>query len=470
MKIAMLISGCGSATLFAALVVRMAPLHAAPPVATTPRPVSPSPTVPARFQPVGAGSCSARACHGGAEPMTGSSVLRTEHTTWILRDRHAQAYQVLGAERSRKIVERLGWKSPANQEERCLACHATPVHGLPDREAEPIRQDGVGCESCHGPSSRWISEHTTYTWARDRATGQAAGRFGMIPVDQLTVRARTCAGCHVGSPAEPENGYPLPRDVNHDLIAAGHPRLAFELSSYLDRMPRHWPERETQARTWAVGQVETAAAALDLLADRVTRAKADPDRTPWPEFSEYSCYECHFPLDGKSGGRSRNRAPGELGQPTWGGWSTPMLIELAKPQAGAALPNLESDLAELRRAMRLPAPPIGSKPDQVNVGPMARRISAALDLWLQNGADRAFDRDRLVATLGKPHDYGQGRPLAGWDQAAQLYLALRTLNLGDGGASPPGGPIDKALDAELRDLRCRLLFPPGLDGPKGFQP
>jgi hypothetical protein len=30
------------------------------------------------------------------------------------------------------------------------------------------------------------------------------------------------------------------RDVNHDLIAAGHPRLSFELSAFMATMPPHW--------------------------------------------------------------------------------------------------------------------------------------------------------------------------------------------------------------------------------------
>src|SRR5436305_1284009 len=56
--------------------------------------------------PRGAGSCSATACHGRTEPA-GAKILRDEHTTWLTRDRHADAFNVLFEERARSIVARL---------------------------------------------------------------------------------------------------------------------------------------------------------------------------------------------------------------------------------------------------------------------------------------------------------------------------------------------------------------------------
>ena len=463
MKIALFLAGCAGVLVVIALGSFFAPTAASPPAPFAAPAMAPAPI---RSEVVGAGSCAARACHGGPEPIAAPTyglrpVRRTEHTTWILEDRHSRAYQSLRSRRSVDMIDRLGWKAPAHREARCLACHATPTRGLAGREAEEIRQEGVGCESCHGPASRWISEHTTVAWGTNRRAGWDGRDFGMTPIDHLGVRAQNCAGCHVGAPADPAGGYPIPRDVNHDMIAAGHPRLAFELSSFLDRMPRHWAEREPQAGTWAVGQVATARAALDLLADRADRAKVHPDDTPWPEFSEYSCFECHFQLDGKPGWRAKNRAPGELGQPTWGSWSTPMLAELARPEARAGLPPIESSLSEIRQAMRLPAP----APDAASAP--ARRASVALAAWLRGAEGRPFSRDSLSTTLGSPRDHAQNRAFSGWDHAAQYYLALRTLNLGDGGMAPP---LDRALEVELRDLRHRLLFRRGYDSPRGFTP
>src|SRR5947209_13485937 len=101
-------------------------------VAGTPAAVPAAAAAPAGAgsEPTGAGSCAARACHGSPRPVADLSILRNEHTTWIVRDRHAQAYQVLHEPRSADIVRKLGWPGPAHREGRCLACHATPTGAL----------------------------------------------------------------------------------------------------------------------------------------------------------------------------------------------------------------------------------------------------------------------------------------------------------------------------------------------------
>src|ERR1700754_2478308 len=56
---------------------------------------------------VGPGSCSATACHGGIRPASGSRILQNEYSTWVLQDKHAQAYKALQtpvAERMAKIM------------------------------------------------------------------------------------------------------------------------------------------------------------------------------------------------------------------------------------------------------------------------------------------------------------------------------------------------------------------------------
>src|SRR5207302_8379860 len=142
---------------------------------------------------------------------------------------------------------------------------------------EVLRQDGVGCESCHGPAERWLGAHTRYGWDR-LSPSEKETRFGMRPTKALDKRVGICVDCHVGSPG---------RDVNHDLIAAGHPRLSFEFGAYLANMPHHWKgSKQTQgpdydATAWAIGQVASGQAALALLSDRASRQTA-----PWPEFAE----------------------------------------------------------------------------------------------------------------------------------------------------------------------------------------
>src|SRR5437660_1732111 len=72
------------------------------------RPETILPAVPSRW--AGTASCSARACHGGIDPVA-EPVLRNEYTTWVTRDRHQQAFLVLFDERSQRIARNLGIKN-----------------------------------------------------------------------------------------------------------------------------------------------------------------------------------------------------------------------------------------------------------------------------------------------------------------------------------------------------------------------
>ena len=90
---------------------------------------------------------------------------------------------------------------------------------------------------------------------------------------------------------------PKRRDVNHDLIAAGHPRLNFEFAAFSTNLPPHWNTKRTKpadpAQAWKVGQAMSAHAAADLLA---YRACPKAGSAPWPEFAEYDCFACHREL------------------------------------------------------------------------------------------------------------------------------------------------------------------------------
>src|SRR5262249_40890342 len=148
---------------------------------------------------------------------------------------------------SRQIVSKLaGGKDPAiaaHADPRCLACHTTPRPAKVLKVTAWMNPDGIGCEACHGPAEKWLGPHTTCSWSGlDPETKEK--RFGFVPTQLLARRAGVCVPCHVG--VHPADDAPL-QDVNHDLIAAGHPRLNFEFSAYQDRMPAHWVEKGRNA-------------------------------------------------------------------------------------------------------------------------------------------------------------------------------------------------------------------------------
>jgi hypothetical protein len=224
---------------------------------------------------IGAGGCASSNCHGATSPAPegDSRIWGNEYSIWSVRDKHAQAYSVLGNERSKRMAEvlRLGDPKTAKQ---CLDCHAV---GSTTR----FVSDGVACEACHGPAEKWLGAHT----AAD-STHQDNVALGMLDTKNLEVRARRCLDCHVGEGN---------RTVGHELIAAGHPDLVFELDTFSAALPMHWRAAKPQAgdslpalRTLAVGQAMTFAKSMKLLAHAGSSA--------WPDFAHLECFQCHHDL------------------------------------------------------------------------------------------------------------------------------------------------------------------------------
>jgi hypothetical protein len=428
----------------------------AEPAAASDQAATPARSMPGLF--AGTASCSGRSCHGSLEPRPGEWIAQDEYTQWLTHDPHAQAYQVLLGEAAKAMARNLRIES-AHEDVRCLSCHMTPsaAAALAEQPADPQREErlfGVGCESCHGAAPRWLDEHTLTAWRR---TSQQAKRdLGFIPVDDLSDLARACAGCHVGAP--PHGSTPA-RDVNHDLIAAGHPRLNFELSVYLANLPPHWnaqakaATRDTkvhEARTWALGQLAGAEAALRLLDYR-----ADADRgRPWPELAEYDCFACHHDLQGKKSWRQQDRKNGRpLGALPWGTWSFAMTRLLAAD-------TVESDKAllhGLEEVMQHPAPDRGQVRAQASA---AAQALARLGERLGPRVDRKLVEDWLHA-LGRDDRWSKA---PSWDAAAQLYLAVSSLNQLYG---------DESLAKETQELMAALAFPRDperFDSPRNFDP
>jgi hypothetical protein len=185
---------------------------------------------------VGSASCATAACHGG---LSGQPIVGAEFSIWSQRDPHSRAYSVLLNDLSQQMAKRLELMQPAHESAICLNCHSpattTVTEAAPDRERHPI--EGVSCEQCHGPAEHWLTAHVRKDW-RPRSLAEKQ-KLGYRDLTDVLTRANLCADCHVGGPG---------RDVNHDLIAAGHPRLFFELSAFHANMPRHWPEKSIGER------------------------------------------------------------------------------------------------------------------------------------------------------------------------------------------------------------------------------
>ena len=418
----------------------------------------PAPSVPiitvadGRIQPkpahgVGHLGCSAASCHGGGSVGEPGS----ESLTWFEGDPHRKAFAALHNAQSKTIAKNLaGDRGPAitaHRDERCLKCHAPEAVTIPgQRLMSPV---GVGCESCHGPAGEWGTAHYQQGW-KTLSLKQQAAEYGFYPLKDLGFRVRVCASCHVGD----EN-----RDVNHDLIAAGHPRLAFEYMAYHHQpgYQKHWKERDPpfESKAWEAGQIACARAAVALLKTRADRAGTTGH--PWPELSEYACFSCHKELPTPSW-KAVTASTHRLGGMRWGSWYNATLPWLADTRQEM---ELSAKLKSLTTLAESPTP------DPKAISRQAADVIGDLDRWLSRANEPLSPRGiftGLSASALTPD--GQKLRDMEWDAAAQHYLGLAAARY-----AMPTAP--RNLDP-LIELRRTLRFPVGpagrFDSPRETDP
>ena len=236
---------------------------------------------------MGVATCAASQCHGSAIPRDGTGVLQNEYVTWTQSDPHSKAYETLSNEQSRLIAARLGI-GRAREATICLDCHADNVPA--DRRGEKFQiSDGVGCEACHGGAENWLSTHYNAPEVTHAANLQA----GLYPNEDADDRADLCLSCHLGT----RNKF-----ATHRIMAAGHPRLVFELDTFTElwrtagRQPHYRVDADYRERkdidghvyTWAAGLLAEARSRLDLIQSHYFE---EPGM--FPELAFYDCHACH---------------------------------------------------------------------------------------------------------------------------------------------------------------------------------
>jgi hypothetical protein len=232
---------------------------------------------------VGVATCGGTTCHGRSE-ANGAVVRQDELMIWqdtsSPAGAHSRAWRVLREPRSKAIAARLGIGEAASAP-MCLGCHATPA-GDP-RAPRYQTSDGVGCESCHGAAGGWLSSH--YAVGGTHAANVARG---LVPLDNPRARAAKCLDCHFGSADQGQF-------VNHRIMAAGHPRIAFELDLFSTLQQHHNDDadyarrkaRPNPVQTWATGQAMALDRSLALF------ASARGTEGMFPEFYFFDCHTCH---------------------------------------------------------------------------------------------------------------------------------------------------------------------------------
>lgn len=101
---------------------------------------------------------------------------------------HAKAYETLLTDAAKEVAKKKGIDNPEKADE-CLKCHVT-AHGVDAALKGPklTIEEGVSCESCHGPGSGYKSKKVMMEIWKDKA--KAADYGLVIPTKEV------CVTCH----------------------------------------------------------------------------------------------------------------------------------------------------------------------------------------------------------------------------------------------------------------------------------
>lgn len=206
------------------------------------------------YRYTGTGSCSASNCHGAKKPPAKKGDPDNTYTIWATKDKHNKAYTTLTKKESDAIVKKMALKA-APQEPKCTGCHAlvlTKDQLTP--KAKYNVEDGVSCDSCHGPAEKWLEGHEKGDkggWPHSKSVG-----LGMYDTKDVLKRAELCVSCHLG--------------IDAKMVEAGHPALTFELDSFSLNQPPHWKDEKEwfSMYAWGTGQAVALRDALQQVADR----------------------------------------------------------------------------------------------------------------------------------------------------------------------------------------------------------
>ncbi len=391
-----------------------------------------------------AASCAATACHGGPRAGVSSegAVRGSEYPLWRESDPHERSWRTLCGDKSVAMLKRLQVLKDGQIVDRvafdnCLACHNSSRHFEEPRTFERLTE-GVGCSSCHGPDQLWRAAHVQPEWSAGKALAD-----GFSQTKNLLARARVCAGCHVGD---------RDRDMNHDIIAAGHPALHYEFGTYQRRLPKHWrsgatPHEDDEAYTWLAGQLAALDAFLCLLESRVSNKT---ETSQWPELAVYDCTSCHQKLSEETY-QSASRSRPALEPSQWYFFGVKQLLQHRSGQhvSSESERELNQALHELEQTLRSSH----AKPKAILAA--SQKTRHALDCCMMSllGSDghQPFDKKALVELVSASGIDRAGS--ASWESAAQYYLASVSAK-----AEWPQAPHSDSVLESAKRLRMALQF------------
>jgi hypothetical protein len=379
----------------------------------------------------GVGSCAGSACHG-RQVATPPDIRHNEILTWQSDNgpagAHSRAWKVLSSSRAQSIATRLGL-GPATSAPACLGCHADNAA----RRGQMFQiSDGVGCEACHGGSGDWLSSH--FTVGARHADNVAKG---LIPLENPKVRASVCLDCHFG-------GAGAGQFVTHQIMSAGHPRIAFELDLF-STLQKHYDLGANYAARkpipsgvtlWAVGQAMALDRSLTLYSD----ARHGQEGI-FPEFYFFDCHSCHRAISDDP--RARPTAVANPGRPIPSGTAPYndenliMLSAAAKVAAPKLSPTFEAQTLAFHTALAT---------DRSAAVRAAAQLAGTSRALASAFAQRQFTREDTIAMLNQIVGEAEAPRYTDYTGSAQSVMAIDTLV----NALVASGQLDGGRAAALR--------------------
>ncbi len=275
--------------------------------------------------------------------------------------------------------------------------------------------------------------------------GDANGSFVPYDTKDLLKRSELCLSCHLGN---------ADKSVDHEMLAAGHPDLTFELDSFTAVMPRHWkPDKDPWAsvRAWSIGQAVQLREGLRQLE---RRAKGNP----WPEYAELDCFSCHHAL-GKPADSWRQElgyAGRKPGTPTWNQSRVAVLRHIVKDADPQAAAQLDAAMAKVAASMSTLSP----ARDAVAQGALAAAEPAHRAVQLL--ASRKYDQASAVRLLAELAADADAIGNAGERSAEQAVMAADVLYLAcsKNGKLANDADIKAAIDAMFQQLENPSAYNP----------
>lgn len=399
---------------------------------------------------IGPGSCAATSCHGSVRPVAGSRILQNEYSTWILQDKHSRAYQALTGEVGERMARILKLGAKAEDSPKCLACHA--LYAAPAQRGRAFEiSEGVSCENCHGPAQGWLGQHT----ARDSEEKHAESvRLRMVDTRNVITRTEKCLECHLGTKS---------KFVDHEMIAAGHPDLYFELDSFSAVMPRHWRQPRLGAsgqpaedaawagvREWSTGQAVQLRAALERLVWRAKGERLD-GKNIWPEYSELSCFACHHALGpaGSSWRQEHGYAGRRPGDPAWNASRYAVFRILAAQVDSDRAAELDRNLSAVSAEMSK------LNPDREAVAAAASAAAPVAQRFAERLAAMPYNAALALKLLQRITENADAIALADERAAEQATMALDSLYIAysKNSASSNGAEVRAAINGLFQQLQ-----------------